>query len=112
MPDKRLDVDDEKPRRQAQARTTEGREKQLVDLAYDLAERQLIDGTASAQVITNFLKLGSEREKLEREKLRHENHLLETRAAQIESGARMEELYADAIKAMTVYQGREVYEDE
>lgn len=98
--------------RRPPATTPEGRENQLIALAFDLAEKQLTEGTASAQVISNFLKMGTEREKLEREKLRHENHLLATRADQISSSAHMEELYADAIKAMREYKGHEVIERE
>jgi hypothetical protein len=52
------------------AMTEEGRESQMVSLAMDLAETQIVDGTASAQVITHYLKLGSSREKLEQERLR------------------------------------------
>lgn len=94
------------PRRRSRPGTTpEARERQLVALAFDLAEKQLADGTASAQVTTHFLKLGSEREKLERQKLKYETQLLETRKNQIESGARIEELYTDAIAAMREYGG-------
>jgi hypothetical protein len=61
------------------ATTPEGRENQLIAAAVNLAERQLRDGTAAAQVITHYLKLGSTRESLEQEKLRKENDLLEAR---------------------------------
>ena len=54
------------------ALTPEARENQLISLAIDLAEQQLRDGTASSQVITHYLKLGSTKEKLEREKLKNE----------------------------------------
>ena len=40
------------------ALSPEARENQLIDLAVNLAEQQLLDGTASSQVITHFLKLG------------------------------------------------------
>ena len=58
------------------ALTPEARENQLIYLATDLAEKQLREGTASSQVITHYLKLGSTKEKLEREKLAEENNLL------------------------------------
>lgn len=96
----------ERPRRPP-ATTPEGRENQLISLAVDLAEKQLIEGTASSQVISHLLKLGSTREVLEQERLRHENELLKVKKDQIESAARMEELYADAIGAMRAYQGAE-----
>ena len=56
-------------RRRAPAKTVEGRENQLIALAAELAEKQLFDGTATAQVITHFLKLGTMKAKLEMEKL-------------------------------------------
>lgn len=109
---KRIDAEGGKKPRRAPATTPEAREQQLVGMAYNLAEKQIADGTASAQVITHFLKLGSAKERLEREKLKHENHLLATRADQIASSARMEELYSKAISAMREYGGHEVLNDE
>lgn len=101
--------------RRPPATTPEGREDQLIVCAVDLAEQQLHDGTASAQVITHFLKLGSTTTKLEHEKLRRENILLASRANAIESAARVEELMKDAINAFRGYSGQapeqETYED-
>ena len=96
------------------ATTIEGRENQLISLASDLAERQLLDGTATSQVITHFLKLGSTRERLEQERLQRENLLLSAKAEQIASGRRIEELYETALNAMREYSGRtmEPYDDE
>lgn len=87
--------------------TEEGRENQLVTLAIDLVEKQLLDGTASSQVITHYLKLGSTREKKEQERLDRENQLLLAKVEAIESGKRVEELYADALQAMKSYRGEE-----
>lgn len=98
-----------RPRRRP-ATTVEGREGQVVSLAIDLAERQILDGTASSQVITHFLKLGSTRERLEQERLERENKLLESKVEALASAQRIEELYADALKAMKTYQGEEVTE--
>ena len=86
--------------------TPEARENQMISLAVDLAERQLQEGTASSQVITHYLKLGSMRERLEREKLEEENKLLKARTEQIQSMKRIEELYEEAIKAMRNYGGQ------
>jgi hypothetical protein len=77
----------------------------LVSLAADLAERQLEDGTASAQVITHYLKLGSTREQLEKQKLRHENALLEARREAMLSQQRMEDGYVKVIAALRSYNG-------
>jgi len=93
------------PNRQRPARTLEGREQQLVSQAIDLAERQIRDGTASSQVITHFLKLGSTREQLEQERLEHENELTKVKIEAIESQKRVEELYMEALQAMRSYSG-------
>lgn len=93
------------PMKRPPARTPEAREQQLIAAAVDLAEQQLISGTASAQVITHYLKLGSSREQLEQERLRHENELT---AAKIEAMATMqqtEQRYAEALAAMSAYSG-------
>ena len=87
------------------ALTPEARENQLISLAVDLAEQQLREGTASSQVITHYLKLGSTREKLERERLEEENKLLKAKTEALQSQKRMDELYAEAIKAMKNYGG-------
>jgi hypothetical protein len=87
------------------ATTPEGREQQLIADAVELAQRQLRDGTASAQVITHFLKMGSTREQLEQERLARENILLKAKAEAMESAKRVEELYGKALTAMRAYQG-------
>ena len=93
------------------ATTPQGVEDNLISLATALAERQLEDGTASAQVITHYLKLGSSREQLEQERLRGENELLAARTEQIASQKRVEDLYVDALKAMRTYAGQEPEDD-
>ena len=93
------------------ATTPEIRENQLISLAVDLAEKQLRNGTATSQVITHYLKLGSEREKLERERLKRENDLLTAKVEALQSAKNIEELYSEAIKAMLSYRGEES-EDE
>lgn len=93
------------PRRTRPAMTEQERENELIGLAVDLTERQMRDGTASAQQITHFLKMGSSREKLEQQRLEEENKLLRAKVSQIESGERIEGLYSDAINAMRGYQG-------
>lgn len=85
--------------------TPESRENQMISLAVDLAEKQLREGTASSQVITHYLKLGTTVAKLEKEKLAKENHLLDVKAEAIRSQQRQEELFEKAIAAMKQYQG-------
>lgn len=93
------------PRPRRPALTPEARENQLVALAVDLAEKQLQEGTASSQVITHYLKLGSTREKLERERLAEENKLLKAKTEAIQAQQRSDELFAEAIKAFGIYKG-------
>lgn len=87
------------------ALSPEARENQLISLAVDLAEQQLRDGTASSQVITHFLKLGTTRAELEKEKLQRENKLLEAKTKATESAEEIKTLYDNAIKAMRNYAG-------
>ena len=87
------------------ALTPEQRENQLISLAFDRAEQQLRDGTASSQVVVHFLKLGTVKNEIELEKLRRENDLLAAKTSAIESAENVERLYADAIKAMQKYRG-------
>ena len=91
--------------KQIPARSPEARENQMIALAVDLAEKQLIEGTASAQVITHYLKLGTLKEQLEREKLEKENELLKAKTEAIQSAQRVEELYSNALEAMRRYSG-------
>lgn len=100
-------------KKRRKATTPEGRENQLISLAYDVAEQQLLDNTASAMVITHWLKLGTTKAKLEEEKLRKENLLLTARAEALESQKNTDQLYKEALAAMKSYQGEEPedYED-
>lgn len=102
---RRKKSDSEPATKMRPALTLEAREGQLISLAVDLAEQQLRDGTASAQVITHYLKLGATTARLEKEKLEHENELLKAKTKALESAERQEELYANAINAMKNYSG-------
>lgn len=99
------DPNADKPRPQ-RATTPEGREQQLISLAVDVAERQMREGTASAQVISYYLKLGSSRERLEQQRLEQEVGLLKIKADAIASQKRVEELYEEALQAMRAYSGQ------
>ncbi len=93
------------------ALTPEARENQMISLAIDLAEKQLLEGTASSQVITHYLKLGSTREKLEKERLEEENNLLRAKVRAIDSTDEIKDLYKDAIDAFRIYSGQNDKED-
>ena len=100
--------DEIKPMRQAL--TPEAREDQLISLAVNLAEKQLAEGTASTQVITHYLKLGSSKYQYEKEKLKHETKLLKAKTESLESAKRTEALYKEAMDAFKRYSGAD-YED-
>ena len=87
------------------ALTPEARENQLISMAYDLVEKRLLEGTASSQETTHFLKLGSTKERKEKEKLQEEITLLKAKTENLKSAQRIEELYAEAITAMRNYSG-------
>ena len=84
----------------------EARENQMISLAIDLAEKQLMEGTASSQVITHYLKLGSTKERIEKEILEKQKDLITAKTEALQSQKRVEELYADALKAMRNYNGQ------
>lgn len=97
----------ERRRRRSRARTLEEREEELVSAAYDLAEDQIRSGTASSQVTTHFLKMGSTRELVEQERMRGEIVLQQVKAEQLKSQERLETLYSEALEAMRSYSGQD-----
>ena len=99
-------------RRRPPAKTQEGREKQLIASAYDLAENLIDTGKAPAPVIMHFLKMGSSREALEQRMIDRNIHLADARIDEIASGKRIESLYGEAMDAMRSYQGRPENDDD
>lgn len=94
-----------KKRRRPPAATPEEREQRMVAMAMDLAEKQLEEGTASTQVITHFLKLGSTREVAEQNMIEKKTELVSAQVDNIESQKVVGELYQNAIDAMRLYTG-------
>ena len=90
----------------------EARENQMISLAMDLAEQQLRDGTASSQLITEFVKRGSTKARLEKEILKEQKELMAAKTESIQSAKRVEELYANALNAMRRYSGQRVEEND
>lgn len=90
-------------KRQTPAITPEGREDQMIAYAINLAEEQLRNGTASSQVITHYLKLGSMKERQERKKLEEEIKLLQAKTQAIKSEQERNELYSQVIDAIRTY---------
>lgn len=106
MPRKRIVTEPSNSVPSGTALTPEARENQMIARAVDLAERQLIEGTASSQVITHYLKLGSSRDRLERDKLRMEKELMEAKIEVLKKSESLEEKYMAAIEAMKRYSGQ------
>lgn len=93
----------EPKRKQIPARSPKERENQLINLAIDLAERQLRDGSATSQVITHFLKLATTKEQLENERLRADLKLSNAKVKHLESQNTSQELYEKALNAFKSY---------
>lgn len=91
----------EKPK--SRPRTAKARENHMINLAMDLAEKKLNDGTASSQIISYFLDLASPEQKLKTKMLEEQVKLVHAKTEAIESSKDMQELYRDAIKAMSEY---------
>jgi DNA-binding ferritin-like protein len=92
--------------RRPPATTPEARENQLIALSVDLAEKQLRQGTASAQVLSHFLKLASSRERLEQDLIQERILLDKAKRENMASAERVEQLYGAAIDAMRAYSGQ------
>lgn len=103
---------EELPRKQPPARTPEAQENRMVALAMNLVEERLRNKTASSQETTHFLKIGSTKERIEREILEKQKDLITAKTEQLQSQKRVEELYKDAIKAFNSYNGSRVEEEE
>lgn len=109
---KKLNETSEKVSKRRIALSPEARENQMISLAIDLAEKQLMDGTASSQVITHFLKLGSSKERIEKEILEKQKTLISAKTEAIQSNQKIEELYDNALRAMKKYTGEDNDEEE
>lgn len=100
------ELQENRPKKKKYISTSDGsRENYLISLATDLAEKQLMEGTASSQVITHFLKLGTEQARLERVQLECKNELTKAQIDAMKSVKKQEEMYAKAIEAMRIYSG-------
>lgn len=102
----------EKGSPQSHARTPKDQEDIMINLAMKQAEKQLREGTAPAQVVVHFLKLGSSRERLEQETLAQKVQLDSAKTESIKSAQRVEELYSQALQAMKNYSGNDSNDDD
>ena len=92
-------------RKNRPALSPEARENQLISLAVDLVEQRLMDGSASSQETTHFLKLATTKARLEKEILEKQRGLIVAKTESIKAEKRKDELYSEAIKAMRRYNG-------
>ena len=93
------------------ARNLENRENQLIEKAYNLAEERLDNKTASAQEIVHFLKMGTAKAQLEKQKLEAETKLLESKKEAVESSKQSEKAYQEVMAAIRSYSGNPIEED-
>ena len=91
--------------RERKPTSIETREQRIIGLAMDAAEEKIRNGTASSQIICHFLNLGTEKAKLEREKIQYETELLKSKKNYMDADRRTEELIEQAINAMKRYSG-------
>ena len=91
----------------APAKTPGEREQQLTELAMNLVEQRLVDGTASSAETVHFLKVASTRERLEQAKLEHETQMLQAKTKAIGSMEDTKKLMDSALRAFRSYQGME-----
>ena len=102
------------PKRVRPALSDEAIETELIGMAYDLVRKRFLDGTASSQETTHFLKLGTEKARLENKLLAAQAEMALAKKEALQSQKRTEELFADAIKAFKTYSynGQDDDEDE
>ena len=101
-----MEKETNKPRRNVKrSRSLEARENKMICLAEELAEKQLIEGTASSAVITHYLKLGSTREKKEQDRLSVQNEMFGAKTKALNQSANKDDIYRQAIEAMRSYRG-------
>lgn len=88
------------------AKNPEARENQMISLAMDLVQQRLIDGTASSQETTHFLKLASTKSRIEKEILERQKELITAKTEALQAQKEYTVLVEEAIKAMRDYSGR------
>ena len=116
MPRAKKSTTSQSQRKRRPAITPEERENQMISYAMDLVEQRLLDGTASSQETTHFLKLAAQKEKsqLEKEKLSNENKLLQAKTEDLQRQKSSEEFYGQVLAAIRNYNGQgesDEYED-
>lgn len=108
---RRNDDEHPAPRRRSHAKTPEERESQLIAKSLNLIERQIDDGTVSSTVLSIYAKAGTERDRLEKERLRNENEVLRKKVETMEAAVDVKNLMEDALAAFKGYSGNSRVED-
>jgi hypothetical protein len=111
----RRSIDDEHTapvRRRSPAKTPEERESILISKSLNLIEKQIDDGTASSQILSIYAKYGSQRERLEQERLRNENEVLRKKVETMEAAVDVKNLMSDALQAFRGYSGQSLDRDD
>lgn len=103
MPKKNVKATESRPKKLRPALSPEAEENQMIALAMNQAKKQLLEGTASSQIVVHYLKLASSKEKLEQQIAEQNLELLKAKTEAIQSAKRVEEMYSEAIKAMQEY---------
>lgn len=83
----------------------DARENEMINLASNLAEQQLRDGTASSQVITHYLKLGTAKARLEKTLLQEQINLAKAKTKSYQTAEQTEATIREAVEAMKRYKG-------
>lgn len=84
----------------------EADEQQCISLAVDLVKERLMNGTASSQETTHFLKLATQKYREEVALARAQKEKAEAQVEAMRSQKRIEGLYEEAIKAFRNYNGQ------
>ena len=103
MPRRKSNVGESASKKVSHALSPQADENEMIALAMEQARKQLMEGTASSQIVVHYLKLASSKENLEQQIAEQQLELLKAKTDAIKSAKRSEELYAEAIKAMQEY---------
>lgn len=87
-------------------RTLEEQERRMINLAMDLAERQLIEGTASSQTINHFLELGDSMQDIRRRAAENRMALNQAKIESYNQAKISDEKASKAVEALKLYAGR------
>lgn len=93
------------------ALTPEARQMQLVNLAYDLLEKRLLDGSATSQEVTTMIKYGTTKAQLELDIMRSQRDLMDAKRESINASMQNDEMFKEAIRMMGIYSGENFQDD-